>query len=235
MRATCARPDRNGVLTGLMWADLFGPAQWWHRYRTVTPSAPNKKAARRRLFHEPVETDYFEAALAAEEAASAAEEAADMALEAAESAAEAAGAGAAIGAGAGGVTVVSSFLLHAARATEATRDANRSDFFILVLNQKVEQLPVIVGPLQFHRAPTLKRPRELEHLNGLACHYMRNLVTDRGSTQGRTRWNVAKPHQRAPDSEGCRPPHATPRHGSARDRRASRRRSTARPACSAVP
>jgi hypothetical protein len=101
---------------------------------TPKDAAANKKAARRRLFHEPVRTDYLEAALAAEEAASAAEEAADMALEAAESAAEAAGAGAAIGAGAG-VTVVSSFLLHAARATEATRDANRSDFFILVLNQ----------------------------------------------------------------------------------------------------
>jgi hypothetical protein len=103
--------------------------------RRTTKEAPNKKAARRRLFHEPVRTDYFEAALAAEEAASAADEAADMALEAAASAAEAAGAGAAIGAGAGAVTVVSSFLLQAARATEATRDANRSDFFILVLNQ----------------------------------------------------------------------------------------------------
>lgn len=159
----------------------------------------NKKAARGRLFHEPVRTDYLEAALAADEAASAADEAAAMALEAAASAAEAAGAGAAIGAGAGGVTVVSSFLLQAARATEATRDANRSDFFILVLNQKVEQLPVIVGPLQFHRAPTLKRPRELEHLNGLACHYMRNLVTVRGSRPGRLPWSVAKPHQTARD------------------------------------
>src|SRR5207248_2130148 len=116
-----------------------------------------------------------EAAVAAAEAAESAAEADDAAAEAEASAAEAAIAGAAIGAGAGaGAAVVSgSFLLQATRATEATRDANRSDFFIFVLNQKVEQLPVIVGPLQFHRAPTLKRPRELEHLNGLACHYMR--------------------------------------------------------------
>lgn len=137
----------------------------------------NKKAARRRPFQQQEKTDYLEAAVAAAEAAESAAEADAAAAEAEASGAEAAGAGAAIGAGAGagGVTVVSSFLLQAARATEATKDANRSDFFIFVLNQKVEQLPVIVGPLQFHRAPTLKRPRELEHLNGPACHYMQTL------------------------------------------------------------
>jgi hypothetical protein len=92
------------------------------------------------------EADYFdaaEAAEAAEVAAEAAESAAEAADEAAEEAASAAGiagagAGLAMGAGAGlGVTVVvSSFLLQAARATEATREANRSDFFIFVLNQR---------------------------------------------------------------------------------------------------
>jgi hypothetical protein len=75
----------------------------------------------------------LEAAVAAAEAAESAAEADAAAAEAEASAAEAAGAGAAIGAGAGGVTVVSSFLLQAARATEATRDANRSDFFIFIL------------------------------------------------------------------------------------------------------
>lgn len=123
----------------------------------------------------------MEAAIAAADAAESAAEADDAAAEAEASAAEAAGVGAGAGtaigtgAGAGVVTAVSSFLLQAARATEATRDANRSDFFIFILNQKVEQLPVIVGPLQFLRAPTFKRPRELEHLSGLACHYMRSI------------------------------------------------------------
>jgi len=64
-------------------------------------------------------------------------EAAEVATEvAAEADASAEGAGAGVAAGAGGVVVVvvvSSFLLQAARATEATREANRSDFFIFVL------------------------------------------------------------------------------------------------------
>jgi len=94
-----------------------------------------KKGHPKVAFDASVKTDYLDAAVAAAEAAESAAEAAEVAAEAAESAAEAAGAGAAIGAGAGGVTVVSSFLLQAARATEATRDANRSDFFIFVLNQ----------------------------------------------------------------------------------------------------
>jgi len=110
---------------------------------------------------EPI-TYYLEAAEAASEAAVAEAAAADADMSAAEAAADAAGAAseaAIAGAGAGGVTMVSSFLLQApSRATEATRDANRSDFLIFVLNLKVEQLPVIVGPLQFHRAPTLTRP-----------------------------------------------------------------------------
>jgi hypothetical protein len=44
-----------------------------------------------------------------------------------------AGAGVAAGAGAGGATTVSSFLLQATRANEATRVAIRSELFILVL------------------------------------------------------------------------------------------------------
>jgi len=119
--------------------------------------ADNKKAARGRLFHEPVGTDYLEAALAAAEAASAADEAAAAAPEAAASAAEAAGAGAATGAGAGGVTVVSSFLLHAARATEATRDANRSDFFILVLKAKGRTITGNCGTPPIPQSPNAQK------------------------------------------------------------------------------
>jgi hypothetical protein len=39
-------------------------------------------------------------------------------------------------------------LPQAARATAATREANRSDFFILILNERFRQLPVIVGTLR---------------------------------------------------------------------------------------
>ena len=82
-----------------------------------------------------------------------------MADEADMSGAEAAGAGAGVTtAGAGGATVVSSFLLQAARATAANREANRSDFFIFVLKSKVEQLPVIVGPLQSTEPQRSKDP-----------------------------------------------------------------------------
>jgi hypothetical protein len=107
--------------------------------------------------------DYFDAAAAAAEAAEPAEvaalwaapAAADAALSAALGVAVAgAGAGAAAGAGAGGATTVSSFLLQATRANEATRVAIRSEFFILVLNQGVEQLRVIVGTLESSSAPT---------------------------------------------------------------------------------
>jgi hypothetical protein len=60
-----------------------------------------------------------------------------------------AGAGAvAVGAGAG--AAASSFLLQAAIATAANRDANRSDFFIIVLMSsrfELERSPVVVGPL----------------------------------------------------------------------------------------
>jgi len=106
--------------------------------------------------------DYFDAAGAAAEAAApaavaaalwAAPAAADAAVSAALGVAGA-GAGAAAGAGAGGATTVSSFLLQATRANEATRVAIRSEFFILVLNQGVEQLRVIVGTLESSSAPT---------------------------------------------------------------------------------
>jgi len=83
--------------------------------------------------------------MAADEAASLADEAALMLAEAEASAAEAAIAGAEASA-AGGVTVVvvSSFFWQAARATAATRVANRSDFFMEFLEEKFEQLPVIL-------------------------------------------------------------------------------------------
>jgi len=58
---------------------------------------------------------------------------AEASMAGAEAASEAAGAGAATGAGAG---ATSSFLPQAARATAATREANRIDFFILVLKDR---------------------------------------------------------------------------------------------------
>jgi hypothetical protein len=113
-----------------------------------------KKPARRPVFSIEQSVDYFEAAgaAAADEAASAADEAAEAADEAAEAAALAASAafwvaagvaaasaagaaGAAAGAavsaaGVAGVTVVSSFLLQAARAT-ASRETISRDFFMV--------------------------------------------------------------------------------------------------------
>jgi hypothetical protein len=71
-------------------------------------------------------SDYL---LAAAEAASAAA-GAEASIAGAEAASEAAGAGAATGAGA---AACSAGLLQAARATAANREANRIDFFILVL------------------------------------------------------------------------------------------------------
>jgi hypothetical protein len=81
-----------------------------------------------------------EAAPMAEEAASAADVAALEAESMAEEAASMAGAGAGAGAAAG----ASSFLPQAARAMEATREANRIDFFILFLSERFKQLPVII-------------------------------------------------------------------------------------------
>jgi hypothetical protein len=113
-----------------------------------------KKPARRPVFAIKRNADYFEAAgaAAAAEAASAADEAAEAADEAAAAAesaaagaagvaaASAAGAaGAAAGAvvsaaGAAGVTVVSSFLLQAARATASRETISRDFFMVLSLN-----------------------------------------------------------------------------------------------------
>ena len=125
MLRRCAPRDQTGAATG----------STCERDANRTESLKGKeKAARGRPFLESG-TDYL--AAEADEAAAMADEAAasaDEAAEAAESAAEAAGE--AIGAGAGGVTVVSSFLLQAARATAANREANRSDFFIFVLKSK---------------------------------------------------------------------------------------------------
>ncbi|MDY0746180.1 hypothetical protein SNE35_16800 [Paucibacter sp. R3-3] len=73
--------------------------------------------------------DQLLAALAEASAAAGAE----ASMAGAEAASEAAGAGAATGAGAG---AASSFLPQAARATAATREANRIDFFILVLKDR---------------------------------------------------------------------------------------------------
>jgi hypothetical protein len=84
-----------------------------------------------------------------------ADEAADMAEEAAASAIGAAAeAASAIGAAAGAAAASSGFLPQAARATAATRDANRSDFFIFFLSERFGQLPVIVGTLHPGRSPT---------------------------------------------------------------------------------
>jgi hypothetical protein len=87
--------------------------------------------------------DYWLAALAAGVAAPAAAEAAASAAlfapDAIAAGSEAIGAGV-VAAGAGaGAGAASSFLPQAARATAATREANKSDFFIGVLNQRVEQ------------------------------------------------------------------------------------------------
>lgn len=104
---------------------------------------------------EPVATDQGLAAEAAEAAESAAEAAAEAA-EAAASAAEAAGAGAGVaaGAGAGAGAGASSFLLQAAIATAAAKEAIRSDFFIFVLKAKSGTITEIVGALQSSRVPT---------------------------------------------------------------------------------
>jgi hypothetical protein len=93
-----------------------------------------KEAARRRLLHFIGGTDYFEAAPAtAEAAAFAAEVTADAAADAvsatADAAAAATGATAEAAAAAAGAAF-SSFLPQAARATTATREANRSDLFM---------------------------------------------------------------------------------------------------------
>jgi hypothetical protein len=50
-----------------------------------------------------------------------------------------AGAGVVVAAGDGAGAGASSFLPQAAKATVAIREANKSDFFIGVLNQRVEQ------------------------------------------------------------------------------------------------
>jgi hypothetical protein len=114
--------------------------------------AAMKKAARRRLSQTGFETDYLLAAIAAapaaaEAAASATPEAAAVAAEATESAAEAAAAvtaEAAAAAGAATGAATSSFLPQAVRAAAAIRVANRSDLFICVLSESVDQqLPVM--------------------------------------------------------------------------------------------
>src|SRR2546427_12534196 len=94
--------------------------------------------------------------MADDAAASAAPMAAEAAPVAAMAEASAAEAAAMAGAGAAaGATAVSSFLLQAARATAATRDANRSDFFIFVLNSKDRTITGNCGTPPIHRAPTL--------------------------------------------------------------------------------
>src|SRR5437867_4436412 len=92
--------------------------------------------------------------MADDAAASAAPMAAEAAPVAAMAEASAAEAAAMAGAGAG-ATAVSSFLLQAARATAATREANRSDFFIFVLNSKGRTITGNCGTPPIHRAPTL--------------------------------------------------------------------------------
>ena len=92
-----------------------------------------------------------EAAPMADEAASAADVAALEAESMADEAASMAGAGA------GAATGASSFLPQAARATEATREANRIDFFILFLSERFKQLPVIIeGNLPGGGSPTTR-------------------------------------------------------------------------------
>jgi hypothetical protein len=95
-----------------------------------------KKAARGAAFSCAELSDQLlaaEAGIAAEAAASGAEAGAG--------AGSGAGAGAATGAGAG--AGASSFLPQAASATAATMEANRSDLFICVLSESVDQLPVM--------------------------------------------------------------------------------------------
>jgi hypothetical protein len=97
-----------------------------------------KEAARRRLLHFIGGTDYFEAAPAtAEAAAFAAEVTADAAADAvsatADAAAAATGATAEAAAAAAAGAAFSSFLPQAARATTATREANRSDLFMIYI------------------------------------------------------------------------------------------------------
>ena len=84
-----------------------------------------KKAALQGGFFVPVTADYL---LAAEAAASAA-----AGAEAASGAEAGAGIGAGAATGAGAGAGASSFLPQADSATAATRDANRSDLFICVL------------------------------------------------------------------------------------------------------
>ena len=117
----------------------------------------------------------FIALVAADEAASAAAEAAPMVAEAAVSTAEAAvetAAAADAVASAAGVVAASSFFWQAARATAATRVANRSDFFMEFLEEKFEQLPVILDTCPRKQALLTKgQQAKLEHFLCLAHNY----------------------------------------------------------------
>ena len=89
-----------------------------------------------------------------------------------EAEAMAAGAEAESAAGAVTVVLVSSFFWQAARATAATRVANRSDFFMEFLEEKFEQLPVILDTCPRKQALLAKRQQaKLEHFLCLAHDY----------------------------------------------------------------
>ncbi len=103
----------------------------------------------------PVPTEVLGAPIMALEAAAAA--AVSTAEAAAEAASATAGAAAADAAAAAGA---SSFLPQAVTARAAIRVAIRSDLFIFFLNQKVDQLPVIVGTLQSNRRNKLAADAE---------------------------------------------------------------------------
>ena len=129
---------------------------------------------------------YFDAAAAAAVAAVFADEAASAAAVAAVPADIAAEAAAPESAGgvvttvvedvtggvvAGGLTTVSSFLLHAANETAAARVAINKTVFMFLLDFKVRQLPAIAGTLLGRGAPSCARQGKPEHFQCLTHDY----------------------------------------------------------------
>ena len=138
----CRRPPRGGLPEATRYeTDYFLTASAALLAASLTASAALPAAA---------EAASVTAAAACDAAPATAALAPAAPEAAASTTAEAAAAtGAVTAAAAAAGAAASSFLPQAARATAATREASRTVFFILVSsNQRVEQLPVIVGSLR---------------------------------------------------------------------------------------